>query len=122
MQLAPASTPVYVGLRVSTDREFSAPMYADQVRPLAATTADAAIHEARGLLTAGAFDAARSVAILQGGTGNAAFSAGSLVELGFGGSTIPVGLSVDDSHFEYWLEPAVAAVVDQTGSRPPARG
>lgn len=125
-QLPPATTPdqstlptEYVGLRVSTDREFSAPIYADRVQRLSATSFDSAVAEARSLLAGGAFDferqATRGVALLS--DNGSSFRAGALVERSaFGFST--VGVAVPDAHFEYWLEPGVVATLDATRLQP----
>lgn len=132
MQLTSATTspaappvwaqPTYVGLRVSTDREFSAAIYANDVRPLRATSLDSAVVEARELLAGGAFDvpgsapldAAKSVALLS--DDGTSFRAGSLVELRMG-KPQPAGLPEDGPHFEFWFEPGIAAVVDAKGIR-----
>ncbi|MCW2928492.1 MAG: hypothetical protein JWM86_2460 [Thermoleophilia bacterium] len=106
--------PTYIGLRISDDREFSAPQYAAKVTALAATDAVAAADEAQVLLRAGGFDgaaardAAKAVAILEGP--DATYSAGVIVEQRFGGHLDPVSVSLTDPHFDYAYEPAVVGV------------
>jgi hypothetical protein len=110
----PSGDPVYIGLRVSDDREFSAPEYAAGVRPLAAKTQAAAADEAQQLLKGGAFDAAKSVAVLTGTTGG--FEAGSVVELPQFGGAVPISVNLKDPHFDYWFEKNVVGVVDRSAT------
>jgi hypothetical protein len=110
----PSADPVYIGLRVSDDREFSAPEYAASVRPLDATRAVDAATEAQGLLKGGAFDAATSVAVLTGADG--AFQAGAVVELPQFGGARPVRVDLHDPHFDYWFEKNVVGVVDRSAT------
>lgn len=132
MQLAPAPAPspapstvraagpTYVGLRVSADREFSAPMFAANLRDLEPSSLDDAVVAARAILTDGGFDEpgatdpAKAVAILHAAHGG--FDAGTLGELRLG-RLQQVGMPVDDARFEFWFEPKVAAIVDRHGVR-----
>jgi hypothetical protein len=115
--------PVYVGLRVSTDREFSAPRFATDVRPLAAEGLTSALVEARELLAKGAFngtdDPAKAVVLLatdtpvgpDGEPPVTKFSAGALAE-NSRGEFHASGFPKADANFEYWYEPVAVAVLD----------
>jgi hypothetical protein len=106
--------PTYIGLRVSSDREFSAPMFADRVQRLEAEGLTSALVEARKLLAAGAFDGVRDAAkavVLLADEDGTEFHAGSLVELRMG-RTQQVGVPAVDRNWEYWYEPAAVAVLD----------
>lgn len=121
MQLAPAlpassagTDPTWVGLRISTDREFSAPQWATAIVPLGASNALDAVHEAQRLLrdggfrVAGAEGATTAVAVLR--AADSSFSAGAIVERRFGGRLEPVSVRLDDPHFDYAYEREVVGV------------
>lgn len=100
-----AWTGTALGLRVSRDREFSAPIFqGGPIVPLAARDLDGALAEARtALWPAGtARDAASGAALLRARSDGPYFAT-AVVERSLGDRTFPATMRANDPMFEWWI-------------------